>query len=570
MIGEICSMCNVLFTKYADKIADIPHSYYPRPQLRRPSYLILNGEWDFSYGEYLYSEEYSEKIRVPFPPESALSGIGRTHGDSDYLHYRREVTLPEGFTEDRLLLHFGAIDQEAWVYINGEQVAERLGGYIPFTVDITEYQSLGRFTLSVVCRDNLDIRFPYGKQTKKRGGMWYTPVSGIWQTVWLEAVPEEYIKSLRLTPTTDGVILEVVGGRVEKTLEIEGVGTYSFEGDSFEVHLDNPILWTPECPKLYSFTLTSGEDKVESYFAVRTITVGNVGGVSRLLLNGEPYVFNGLLDQGYFPDGLFLPATEEGYLDDIRLAKSLGYNMLRKHIKIEPDIFYYLCDREGIAVFQDMVNNSDYSFFRDTALPTIGLQKLPDKLLHRDAESRAIFEKTMRETAELLYNHPSIVYYTIFNEGWGQFSADEMYDKLRVVDSTRVIDSTSGWFRREKSDVDSRHIYFKPLKPKGLDGRPLVISEFGGYSYRVPEHLFGDANYGYKSFKSQEDFESALEALYKNEVKPLIELGACAFVYTQLSDVEDETNGLITYDRAVIKVKSENTVKAIADCSGKI
>lgn len=570
MNGEIVLKSNVLFTKYSDNIGNIPHSYYPRPQLRRPSYLILNGEWDFSYGEYLYSDKYNEKITVPFPPESALSGICRGHGEGEYLHYRRDVTLPEGFAIGRLLLHFGAIDQEAWVYINGEQVYERLGGYIPFTVDITEYQSLGSFTLSVVCRDNLDPKYPYGKQTKKRGGMWYTQVSGIWQTVWLEAVPEDYIRSLRFTPVSDGVILEVDGGRVEKTLEIDGVGKYTFEGDKYEIHLNEPEYWTPECPKLYNITLTSGDDTVESYFALRTISVAKVGGISRLLLNGEPYIFNGLLDQGYFPDGLFLPATEEGYLDDIRLAKSLGFNMLRKHIKIEPEIFYYLCDREGIAVFQDMVNNSDYSFFRDTVLPTIGIQKLPDKHLHKDKESREIFERTMNEAAKLLYNHPSIVYYTIFNEGWGQFSADEMYEKLHRLDPTRIIDATSGWFRRKLSDVDSRHIYFKPLKPKGLDGKPLVISEFGGYSYRVPEHLFGEANYGYKSFVSREEFDMALTALYKNEVKPLIERGACAFVYTQLSDVEDETNGIVTYDRAVVKVTSEEAISAIADCSGKI
>lgn len=561
---------NVLFTKYAENIGDIPHNYYPRPQLCRDSFFNLNGEWDFSFGEYLYSEEYNEKIIVPFPPESALSGIGRGHGDSDYLHYRREVKLPDNFTRDRLLLHFGAIDQEAWVYINGELVGERLGGYIPFTIDITEYQREESFTLSVVCRDNLDIKYPYGKQTKKRGGMWYTPVSGIWQTVWLEAVTEDYIKSVKITPTERGIILDVVGGRAKKTLDIEGVGSFSFEGDRYELVLDRMEYWTPESPKLYDFTLTSGEDMIRSYFAIRTVSVGECDGVSRLCLNGEPYVFNGLLDQGYFPDGLFLPANIDGYLDDIKLAKSLGYNMLRKHIKIEPDVFYYLCDKEGIAVFQDMVNNSDYSFIRDTALPTIGLQWLPDGLLHRDPESRAIFEKTMRETAELLYNHPSIVYYTIFNEGWGQFTADVMYDKLREIDSTRIIDATSGWFRRTRSDVDSRHIYFKPLKPKGLDKRPLVISEFGGYSYRVPEHLFGDANYGYKSFGNNAEFESALAALYKNEVKPLIERGASAFVYTQLTDVEDETNGLVTYDRAVVKVTSPDTIAAIADCSGKI
>lgn len=562
-------MSNTLHTKYeAQMDRRCPHAYYPRPSLVRSSYLSLNGEWDFGIG---VSEEYNEKILVPFPPESRLSGIGRGVGKSERMYYKIKVILPEEFNSGgRLILHFGAIDQEAEVFIGEEKVGERLGGYIPFEFDITDRVTDNEFTLRVICRDSLDKKYPYGKQTNKRGGMWYTPVSGIWQSVWLERVPDDYIKALRITPIEGGVNLRVIGGRVEKRLVIEETNeVFTFEGESIDIRPSEPIMWSPENPHLYDITLTSGEDEVKSYFAIRTVDIREADGKKRICLNGEPYVFNGLLDQGYYPDGLFLPATEQGYLDDIRLAKNLGYNMLRKHIKIEPEIFYYLCDKEGIAVFQDMINNSDYSFLRDTALPTIGIQKLPDKRAHRNPESRRIFERTMYECQQLLYNHPSVVYYTIFNEGWGQFAADEMYEKLASADHTRIIDTTSGWFRRKLSDVDSRHIYFKPLHPKGLDERPLVISEFGGYSYRVQGHLFGEDNYGYKLFNTQSELEDALIKLYETEVLPLVKDGAGAFVYTQVSDVEDETNGLVTYDREVVKVDAARVREAIGKCSGR-
>ncbi len=563
---------NVLFTKYANRMnKECPHEYYPRPQLERDSYICLNGEWDFEIRGKNGDAEYSGKILVPFAPESALSGVGRIIGADELMHYHRTVKLPEGFKKNKVLLHFGAIDQEATVYVGGEQVGERLGGYIPFSFDITDKIKNDEVDITVICRDSLDIKYPYGKQTKKRGGMWYTPVSGIWQTVWLESVPEEYIEAVRFTPIEGGVRLSVVGGRVKKTVKITELDrVIDIDGCEVDIIPDTPRLWTPETPYLYHVEISCGEDTVRSYFAIREIGIKEVDGCKRITLNGEPYVFNGLLDQGYYPDGLFMPATAEGYLDDIRLAKRLGFNMLRKHIKIEPDMFYYLCDVEGIAVFQDMVNNSTYSFIHDTALPTIGIQRLKDERWHKDPESRRIFESTMNETVALLYNHPSILYYTVFNEGWGQFSADEMYKKIKALDPTRIIDTTSGWFRRTESDVDSRHIYFKALKPKKLDGRPLVISEFGGYSYRVDGHLFGDGNYGYKRFDNRDEFEAAIAGLYESEVLPLVREGASAFVYTQVSDVEDETNGLISYDREVVKVGSERFVAAVSACSGKI
>ena len=553
---------STLFTKYKDDLSGaVPHSYYPRPTMERDSFISLNGEWE--YGESASQDEYhfTEKILVPFAPESSLSGIERA--PLEYMHYRRTFLLDDSFVKSRVLLHFGAVDAECLVVINGKAEYTHCGGYTPFELDITGAVSVGENTVEVHARDVLDKKYPYGKQKRDRGGMWYTPVSGIWQSVWLESVPENYIKKLRIDPISDGVRLTVTGGDDKKTLELDGE-VIEFIGGTYDIYPKNLKRWSPECPYLYYFTLKSGEDCVKSYFAVREIGIEDVNGTKRLTLNGKPYVFSGLLDQGYYPDGIFTPATIDGFIDDVRLAKSLGFNMLRKHIKLEPEIFYYICDKEGIAVFQDMINNGSYSFIRDTALPTIGLQRLPDRWLNRSKDGRKIFEDTMYEILDVLYNHPSVVYYTIFNEGWGQFSADEMYEKLKSVDKTRIIDSTSGWFRQHKSDVDSRHVYFKKLKCFKADKQPVVISEFGGYSYRVEGHLFGEKNYGYRICESQEKFEEDLYKLYTDEVLPLTKAGTSAFVYTQLSDVEDETNGLITYDRRVVKVTPEKC-KSVMD-----
>ena len=551
---------------YSINRSTLPHGYYPRPQLMRSSYICLNGPWDFAVTKDTYTEIFDKTICVPYPPESKLSGLQITIAKDDYMHYKRVFELQKPFEGYRAILHFGAIDSRCEVYLNQEKIGSHTGGYIPFRFDVTDYLCDGSNTLYIVAKDGIDKTLPYGKQTYKRGGMWYTPVSGIWQTVWIEIVPENYISDLHISTTTDTVTVKVMGASGTKRLTFEDGSEYSFDGDSITVVVKDPKLWSPESPNIYRFTIRCEKDVVESYFALREISVKNYNGQRRLCLNGKPYLFNGLLDQGYFQDGIFLPESLDGYLKDIRLAKRLGFNMLRKHIKIEPMIFYYLCDIEGIAVFQDMVNNSDYSFIRDTALPTIGIQRISDTGLHKNAESRANFEEAMEETARLLHNTPSVLYYTIFNEGWGQFNSDEMYEKLKSLDESRIIDSTSGWFRRSKTDVDSRHVYFKKLNIKKRTSDPLVISEFGGYSYREPGHVFSDKNYGYKTFDSREELTAALQRLYLDEVIPLIKEGCDALVYTQVSDVEDETNGLITYDREIIKVDEEK----IADTMDKI
>ena len=540
-------------TKYLNEMdRECPHSYYPRPQLKRDSFLGLNGVWELAIGED--TENYPSRITVPFCPESEASGLGLDVLEKP-LSYKRLFVLPDGFDRGRIILHFGAVDQMCRVYVNGNRVGSNVGGYLPFSFDITDAVNEGENELTVQTFDGLDHKYPWGKQKRDRGGMWYTPVSGIWQTVWIESVPVGAIEDIKITPTDKGAVIRVKGGAGRKRLILSDSGEeFAFDGDEITVEPREVRKWTPEDPYIYRFTLSTEKDSVESYFAIRTVDVKEINGVRRICLNGEPYLFNGLLDQGYYADGIYLPATIDGYIDDIKLAKSMGFNMLRKHIKIEPMIFYYLCDTMGLAVFQDMVNNGDYSFLRDTALPTVGLQRLNDARLNRDPETRAIFIDTMKRTVEHLYSIPSIVYYTVFNEGWGQFNADGAYDVIKAADPTRIVDTTSGWFRRKKSDVDSRHIYFKALKPKALDGRPLVISEFGGYAHRVEGHCFSADNYGYRLFKDRREFEDAVIRLYRDEVAPLVKQGASAFVYTQVSDVEDETNGFVTYDREVVKV----------------
>jgi len=533
---------------------------YPRPQMRRDAWLSLNGSWKLSVlaGG---AETDLGTITVPFPPESRLSGIGRAPEKGEKYIYRRSFTLSADMVRARVLLHFGAVDQIAAVSVNGSPAGTHEGGYLPFTMDVTDAVWNGENTVTVTVTDELDHDFPWGKQRKKRGGMWYTPISGIWQTVWLESVPENCIRTLRLTPSLTGVTVETVGGNPQKTLILEGK-SYTYTGDSFTLQVENPHLWTPEDPYLYNFTLTDGTDRIESYFALRTVTVQECGGVPRLCLNGKPYFFHGLLDQGYFPDGIYTPASPDGYLSDILTAKRLGFNMLRKHIKIEPDLFYYFCDVHGMVVFQDMVNSGGYSFLADTALPTVGVKR---GIRHRASpKRRAIFENSLRETTELLYNHPCVCYYTVFNEGWGQYDADRLYGEMKKTDPTRIWDSTSGWFTERDSDVQSEHVYFRKIRLK-IGKRPLVLSEFGGYSCRIEGHCFNlDDNYGYRLCADPAELEKALIALYTEEVLPAVRDGLSAAVLTQLSDVEDETNGLLTYDRCVVKVREEN-MRAVAE-----
>ena len=618
---------------------EIPFAKYPRPQFKRDSFFNLNGKWDcgvlvpFPLGS---EKAWSRDSRVEHGNDKILGGndsmslsennvslsgknvslsgrkvslSGLTRQSVEEFSYYTTFTLPENFIKDHVLLNFGAVDQIAKVYIDDQFVGEHEGGYTPFSFDITDFlvgrnqsgtqnqtapqNPVAPHKIRVDVTDTLDHKYPYGKQKKNRGGMWYTPVSGIWQTVWLESLPEKYIRAIKITPDLEGIVLEIDGDEDEYAVEIKSrsdgqVQTFKYkqrqnpprtndsgqtqklaqqnpplnpDEKSFYIKVENPKLWSPESPELYDIIIQGSQDKVQSYFALRTVGIGrDENGYHRLLLNGKPYFFNGVLDQGYWPQGIFLPNSERGWEKDILAMKKLGFNTLRKHIKIEPAGFYEACDRLGMIVFQDFVNNADYSFFHDTILPTVfgatssfitGKNKLfDDRHFHKSEESRRIFKQTVTDTIRHLYNFPCICYYTIFNEGWGQFCADEMYDFVKERDSTRIIDSTSGWFKQKKTDVESDHIYFKKIKIKKAD-KPIVISEFGGYSLKLePNHYFNKKqNYGYRFFKNQSELEKSIHELYDRQIKPYIKKGLCAAIYTQLSDVEDETNGFLTYDR---------------------
>ena len=540
-----------------------PWQVYPRPQMKRDCYVNLNGRWDFTVSPAPdLPESYDQKILVPFCPESQLSGLKFHPEDGNYLFYRRRFTLPEGFRKDRVLLHFGAVDQETEVYVNQKRVGSHVGGYDAFVLDITDALEAEN-ELVVRVRDDLRTpRLPYGKQTLKRGGMWYTPVSGIWQTVWLESVPQSYIAGLSIENRGASVTISITPPLSGKVL-VADLGEFPLENGSVTISPEQPRWWSPEDPYLYEFSVETAQDRIESYFALRTLDIQNVDGVLRLCLNGKPYFFHGLLDQGYWPDGLLTPPAPESYADDILAMKALGFNTLRKHIKVEPEQFYYDCDRLGMVVFQDMVNNGHYSFLRDTALPTVGLQRLPDTWLHRDPATRQAFYDAAEKTVRQLKNHPSICYWTIFNEGWGQFDSDSVFLWFKKLDDTRFVDATSGWFRRKLSDVDSRHVYFKDIKLCPGE-KPLVLSEFGGYSYKPEGHVFNmEKTYGYGKFENPEEFAHAVEKLYREQVVPAYEKGLCAAIYTQVSDVEDETNGLLSYDRKATKLPADR-MQAIA------
>jgi len=500
---------------------------YPRPQMRRKSYQSLDGEWLIN-GE---------------------PGIVPSCRTEERLTYEKQFSFKK--ENDRALLHFGAVDQVCEVFLNGKRLGEHKGGYLPFFFEITDAVEENN-CLIVNVTDTLDHKYPWGKQKKNRGGMWYTPVSGIWGTVWIEQLPEEYISSVKIDPDLTGVDICMT--------ITENNGSFTKKE---RIDVKDPELWTPEHPHLYTRTLSYGRDEVEIYFGLRTVEISAAGGRNRILLNGKPVFLHGVLDQGYFEPGLFIPQDEDGYEKDIMRMKSLGFNTLRKHIKLEPEEFYYAADRCGMLVIQDMVNSGDYSFMRDTLLATLGLRlddRRPAKGKNDTEERREFFIEHSLETIDRLHDHPSVVAYTIFNEGWGQFDSDRIYKLLKARDPSRLYDSTSGWFRQTESDFDSLHVYFRTVKLKpGV--RPMLLSECGGFSLNLSsaKHI-----YGYGACSTPEELSERIASLYKRMVIPAIKDGLCGCIYTQLSDIEDEINGLYSYDRSKLKVIPER-IKEISE-----
>lgn len=543
---------------------------YPRPQLKRSSFLNLNGPWQFYMGPADGKpDRLSETIVVPFSPESELSGIRRQKQAGDILCYKRTFILPKGFLKGRVILHFGAVDLFATVSVNGRECGIHRGGYWPFSYDITNYLR-EKNVIEVVVEDDVvesDMDDARGKQSASPGGIWYTAQSGIWQTVWLESVPKEYITGLRITPLFDeeAVRIEVQTNVPGKCLiHLDGMIYTAAAGTAVHVPVENMRPWSPSDPYLYRFSVTFGEDRVESYFGMRKCSVQkDKKGVPRLFLNNKPLFHNGLLDQGYWPDGLYTAPAEAAMVCDIQTMKALGFNMLRKHIKIEPLRWYYLCDTMGMLVWQDMVSGGGPYRFGVVTVPVAGI--LPHRVDNsykafgrRSEGSRLRYYEELEETVKLLYNCPSIVMWVPFNEGWGQFDALEAVRRIREMDSTRTIDHASGWHDQGGGDVFSRHVYFRKFRyQRDRAGRAAVLSEFGGYACGVEGHRWSKKDFGYKMFPDEASLTAGIVKLYDREIRPAKAQGLSAAVYTQLSDVEQEINGLLTYDRKELKVEPD-------------
>lgn len=547
--------------KQLDKSCPLPE--YPRPQFVRDSYLSLNGMWQCAFTrDSTVPVQMDTAICVPFSPETPLSGVERTLKPGEYLHYRRTFALPENFNRGRVFLHFGAVDQMCTVYLNGVQVGGHQGGYTPFTLELTEALQPGENKLEVSVQDFTDEnQYSRGKQKTKRGGIWYSPQSGIWQSVWLESTPVEFLEKVRITPNYDGaaVHFEFFGTDHVRTRIYDGETLVADTTDT-DVPLPDFKSWSPESPFLYQVEFEACGEVIRSYFGMRKFSVGrDLDGLPRLFLNNKPYFHNGLLDQGYYPDGFLTPPANAAMAYDVTHVKRCGFNMLRKHIKMEPLLWYHYCDVQGILVWQDMINGGGRSIqtfllYLPTVLPFVTTEFRDNcyPLFSRTSKTgREWWKRECRETVHQLYNAPCVSLWVLFNEGWGQFDAREMTEMVRALDPTRQIDHASGWYDQGAGDIKSLHNYFRPLKVKPEE-RAFAFSEYGGYTYPVQEHLYSEKSFGYRTYQNQTQYQKAMNALAE-KIRELTEQGLAAAVYTQLTDVEEESNGILTYDRKVCK-----------------
>ena len=592
-----------LMTRWARDVSPKnAHPEYPRPQMVRKEWQNLNGLWDYAIRpkDQDAPSVFDGKILVPFPVESALSGVMKPVGEQNRLWYRRTFTVPKGWSKKRVLLHFGAVDWEAIVWVNGKDVGTHRGGYDGFRLDITQaLKPAGPQEILVAVWDPTDAGpQPRGKQVRKPGGIWYTPTSGIWQTVWLEPVGATVIDSLRIIPDVDQGLVKIEAnvssdprsgipeGTARLRVEVlEGGKTIGVVEESANlvgkqtatrVHTRLPVrdakLWSPDSPFLYGLKLTLLDgrktvDQVESYFGMRKMSLArDEKGRLRIHLNNKPCFMLGPLDQGFWPDGLYTAPTDEALRSDIEVLKKLGFNLARKHVKVEPDRWYYWCDKLGLLVWQDMPSGDKSAEWR-------GPSGVDGKEMKRTPESIEIYERELRALIDCRYNHPSIVVWVPFNEGWGQFDTVRILNLTKQLDPTRLADGASGGNHFPAGDILDHHQYPGPGAPPAVSDRAMVLGEFGGLGLPIKGHTWQEEkNWGYRSFKNSEELTDNYVALLK-KLHPMIEdAGLSAAIYTQTTDVEVEVNGVMTYDRALVKMDANAVAaanKAVYTPAGK-
>lgn len=526
---------------------------YPRPQLKRSSYINLNGNWEYKIvldGDE--KSDYQGFIKVPYSPEAKLSGVSKILKPNQELWYKKEVLLPKDIIKDRIILNFGAVDQICDIFINKQHVKHHVGGYTAFNCDITEYVIDSKFNIEVKVKDYTEkSELSRGKQSLTPNTIWYQCQSGIWQSVWLESVPDYYIKNVKIIPDVNRkrifIIVEAIGN---------GLCFVKIDGEEYTIPVNHESIiefnnikeWSPEFPNLYDVYIKYNEDEIQTYFGFREIKVKMVKNIPYIYLNNKPIFLNGILEQGYYKYGLYTPDSFKTVLNDILFIKSQGFNTIRKHVKIEPAIYYYLCDKLGIIVIQDMVNGGGKYNSLVVKAPLILSLKLKDnkyRILGRDnIYARMNFEKEIKDVINYLYNFPSVCIWSIFNEGWGQYDSVRLHDYIKSLDSTRLIDSSSGWYDQNHGELKSDHCYFKKYKYKrDKKNRAVILSEYGGYSYGNKK------TYAYKKMRTENEYLKKIRQSLDKEILNNVNNGLCGAIYTQYNDIENEKNGIVNENR---------------------